>query len=102
MIREKIFRSRKCEIRIPRIKLPLEGSIPDDEKIFFRQFSRSVEYLIDTIVEIFLATTELLLNQAMCTLKRKETWILISFFDASLRDRMTGKSGLISTSQKRD
>jgi hypothetical protein len=39
--------SLKCEIRILRIKLPLEGSIPDDE-IFFRKISRSVGYLIDT------------------------------------------------------
>jgi hypothetical protein len=34
----KIFRSRKCEIRIPRIKLPLEGSIPDNEKKIFEKF----------------------------------------------------------------
>jgi hypothetical protein len=41
----KIFRTQKCEIRIPHIKLPLEGSIPDDEKIFSKNF---MGYLIYT------------------------------------------------------
>ena len=52
LIRGKIFGSRECKIRIPRIKLPLEGSIPDDEKNFFRKISRSVGYLIDTSSEL--------------------------------------------------
>jgi hypothetical protein len=34
----KIFRSRKCAIKISYIKLPLEESIPDDEKKFFEKF----------------------------------------------------------------
>ena len=48
LIREKIFRSRKGEIWIFRIKLPLEGSIPDDENKSFSKTFTFNGYLIDT------------------------------------------------------
>jgi hypothetical protein len=43
--------SRKCEIRIPRIKLSLKGAIPDDKKNFSKNFTG---YLIDTTFPVVL------------------------------------------------
>ena len=53
MIRGKVFRSRKCEFRILRIKLPLEWSIVDDEKIFSNNFT-FIEISNRTSFQLFL------------------------------------------------
>jgi hypothetical protein len=61
------------------------------QKIVFENLLLLLRYRIFLIVEIvfFWLPRNFLLNQATCTLKRKETWI--AFFDTSLRGRMMGK-----------